>query len=275
MQKRKKKILLSLLTLMTSAGLVLSGCGKSEEPTDTAQVYLDEPVEVTPSEEFADDSVAEVTDGVGEVAVLPWGTAETAAMAGTNTVTFYFKNPDILLGSGNVAVVNTNDPTILSSVSVTDPGVAEQTPMNPDECSLFGWTEGQKVSIYFDSCFLPGQSYSVRADEGCFIAGSSLSKPITDDSVTFTTKMYGLNVSSLPNTVREGDTLKIPVVLGSGASMAKAEMVSNCTILHTSFTENGTLSVSFDSPGAASFTMKFSSPDGTVLDTMPLIFTVQ
>ena len=272
MKERKKRILFLLMAPVLAAGL-FTGCGKKSANTET--VYLDEPVEVTPSEDFSEDA-AEVSEGIGEVAVIPWGTAETAALAGTNTLTFFFKDPSVVLGSGNVGVVNMYDASIMPSVSVTDPGTADVSPMTLDECEKFGWTEGTKINVYLDSCFLPGASYSIIADAGCFTSGSSYSQALTVESgVNFTTKNYGINVSSLPSTMMAGSSLKIPVVLGGGASLAKAEMVSNCMIKQTSFTASGDLDVSFDGPGEASFVLKFSSPDGTVLDTLPLSFTVQ
>ena len=271
MAERKKKLMKLFLSVLMS-GLVLAGCGKkqAQEPQ-----YLDEPVEVATDGNFDEDIEPTETNGIGEAAVLPSGAAANAALAGTNTVTFFFKNPVITTRTGNVAVVNMSDYSILSSVSVSEAGKTESMPMTPEELSSFGWPDGVKINVYLDSCFLPSQQYAVRTDEGVFTDGTNLSKAITENNVTFTTKDYGINVASLPNALNQGSKMLIPVVLGGGASLARADGISNCTIKQTSFTQNGNLEVLFDNAGQAGFTLTFTSSDGKILDTLPLSFTVQ
>ena len=270
MQKKKVLLLLSVLTL---AAFSIAGCGKKQ---DASQQYLDDPVEVTSSDpvEVSEDDYYGDADGVGQVAVLPSGTGDNAAMAGTNAVTFYFKNPSVTIGTGNVAVINMTDFSILSSVSVSDAGRTESEPMSADELSSFGWDSGEKISVFLDSCFLSGQAYAIRTDPGCFMAGDTPSKAITDNNVTFTTKYYGINVSSLPSTVAQGSSLKVPVLVGGGASLARADGATNCTVGQTSFTANGDMNISFDNTGTASLSLTFTSADGHVVDVMPLNFTV-
>lgn len=278
----RKKALTTKICLKRLSVAALSGAmavfsvacgGNSNNNTTSQRQYLDTPVEVKPSEDFTAQESQTATQGVGEVKIFPSGVDENAALAGTNCITFFFKNPDITLGDGNIAVFDTSN-FASSSVSVKDSNNVGITPMSDDEKSLLNWSVGRKVTVYFDTSFQTGKTYAIRTDEGCFMAGNVRSKAITENNVIFGVKGYGLNVGSMPSKVNKGDKLKISLILGGNATLATIDSIMNADFKQVSFTESTEFEVSFDSVGVAGFTVRFKSPNGTVLDSLKLQFDV-
>ncbi len=260
--------------------LVLTGCGAKEE---TAKKQGNE-VDLQPiNEVMAGPSEAVPTESdentVGLMAFYPNNNENMYALAGTNTMTFYFQNKGITLGSGKIGIYQKDGNTIYASVEASDPSKFEIGELDEIGTSLTSWTEGTKIDAYFDHVFLPGQEYYVLMDEGCFELGTVHSNAVTNASlINFGVKKYGVDLShvDLSKTYSIGDAISFDVkVDGVGASMFAFREYQEAAVTPypVNSTSSTTASISFIKDGAQDITIGFYN-SGKQVDSLTLHFNV-
>lgn len=174
--------------------LCLSGCGDESSAHEAQQTSTTELIEVR--EEL--ESAVEVyvpdsqTNIVGGVMYYPSDGEYSSALAGTNCLSLFFKNSNVTAGTGAISLFERDTLKKVASIQASDAERCIAYELSSDGKEYTGFPSGTQVDLYFETAFLPGKSYFVLMDEGCFNLGRVSSRAVTDANlIVFNTKTYG------------------------------------------------------------------------------------
>lgn len=233
--------------LLMIVSLVLSGCGKevaaAVEATKRAGTELLVAREtLSPATEIYVSE--EELNTVGACAYYPNMNREAHALAGSNCLTLYFKNENVLPQAGQVALFEKDTQKKVAAFDVFDEESVVVSAVGVPSADLSGDTFGTQVDLYFDYAFEPGKTYFVLMDAGCFALGRVKSKAVTDaEMINFTTKSYGF-AGVMRSVYHTQDFAFFDIVLGEAdtakISCNEEEMsVVHTQILKEEVSENG------------------------------------
>lgn len=267
----------AFIILIVSA-LVLTACGKKQEEESSEEIILQPMTEViTPPTEVQPEAEQ---NSVGLMAFYPNDNENMFALYGTNAVTFYFENKNVMRGDAKIGVYEADTNAIYASVDASDTSSYEVGEMDSVGTSLTGWTQGTKIDVYFPKLFELGKSYYVLIDEGAFKLGGVSSAPVTNASlINFTVKDYGIDLTgiNLDKVYNVGDSINFNVIIDSvNATMYALKEYDAAFIEATpsNSTQSTPVSITFLKPGEPSFSVGFYK-SGKVVDSMSFTFHVQ
>ena len=290
MHERACGCLLALTVAVSSIlAVILSGCGcgkpvkgagEIQDPTEVpGEGYLSEPTE-TPDRGDMTLSLSDAgnTDSIGRMTFFPNGDGSLAALAGTNQFTLYFENPFIQLNQGFITFYDSHTSTIYESIDIGNYGRCHVSPIDDAGMALTGWDRGSMVDIILSSPFLPGASFYVLIDEGCFTDGTYFSQGQLNASlIRFSVKEYGIDrMNGLARTYAQGARAVVDVLIGGECAYARIAGYDGELLAFSSpsFDATGELVVTFLKEGEPSFRVEFFNSQGTMIDSMTLGFSV-
>lgn len=275
----KKLVTVSLILILV---LAVMSCGQKTTTNDSAssdmslapltEVKLENATEVTPEDSNANNSI-------GLMAFYPNDNENMYALAGTNTMTFYFESKRVNLGTGKIGIYEQASNAIYATRNAEDKDFFDIATMDEIGTALTGWEEGTKIDVYFDKVFLPGTSYFVLIDEGFFTLGTIKSGAVTNASlIKFSVKQYGIDVSTLDlnRNYNVDDIIALNVLCdGANASMFafKEYDTAFLEVSPLNGTEDTTASIRFLQEGQPSFTVAFYN-SGHEIDSISFTFNV-
>lgn len=270
-----KKVVISLLLILM---LIMCSCGKKKteekggaDALEPVSEVLEQPVEVVPA--AGDDN------SVGLMAFYPNNNENMYALAGTNTLTLYFENKGITLGTGKIGIYQKSSGAIYTSVETAQTDNFLIGEMDSVGTSLTGWESGTKIDIFFDKTFLALEQYYVLMDEGCFKLGSVNSGAVTNETlVTFGVKNYGVDTSllGLDTLHNVGDVVTLNIMVdGEEASMYAFTEFDETFIQPAPLnaTEGTTATLTFLKEGTQDITCAFYK-SGKKVDSITFTFEV-
>lgn len=282
---------LSVILILILLCLTITSCGNKNASDQGTSAGNQTPVELAPmTEKITPASEAKPTsdeNSVGLMAFYPNSSNENMyALAGTNTLTFYFQRKRVKLGSGYLYLYDAIYDENYDTVSASDSAAFNIKDIDEIGKTMTGWNEGTMIDVYFDKPFLAGGKYYVLIDEGFFMLGAFRSRAVDvskRELITFGVKNYGIDAASV-NLNRDyhiGDTINMNVIVDGEQSTICALKEYDTNFLSASpinITADGTsdattLSISFKQAGTPSITLEFCKAGKTV-DTISFNFNV-
>lgn len=276
---RRKMIIkqTSILCLIAVSAFFLLSCGKKDDYAEPVEVAPEGDIEV---DQNAAESFYQEGDGIGAVTCVPNSSPAFSALAGSNAFTFYFENPDVAIGTGNITFYEADTSDVLDTIDMTEAATAERAEISAitDEGkSLTGYTSGRQCTIYLSRQFERTKSYYVLMEPGVFTANGSPSNAVTTpDKLTFTTTQYGIGQTDFPERTVSGTSVYIPIYLSGAVTKAEIKDLSAGRIDFSEkmFTADSSVKVTFDEPGESAFTIYFYDSSGQEVAAMPFSFEV-
>lgn len=270
-----------VLLLTTVMSAMLSGCGKKtkadpvSEETGLSGEYLAEPTESPGGPvdlSLVEDASSSDPDSVGQMTYYPNGNGALAALAGSNVFTLYFENPSVSIGSGFITFYEASTSTVYESVDIGNYDKCRVYPLDDSGSLLTGWDKGTMVEISLASPFMPGGSYYVLIDEGCFTDGVHASKQQLNASlIKFSVKDYGVDrLNGFAKTYAQGARAVMTVLLGGDAVRAQVAGYDGEYLAFSSsaFDVSSELTVTFLKEGSPSFRLEYYNAQGAMVDSM-------
>lgn len=300
-----RKQLLSYMTAIIAAAVLLTACGAEKEApqltptengtqetsadntqhpeTETAaqETGISDTNEETETSQPSDDASAadaELTsDSIGPVSFTP-NENGYSMVYGSNTLHAYFKRQNVTAGSGKMTIKNTADDSVVEEIDLRDTQkciVGEQD----STFSLLGWDGGTHLVIRLKHTPSSGESYYVNLEEGAFTSGDGtiLSKAVTDSETwRYGVAPYGI-VPAMPNgsAVYVGDVLSADILVRQPAAYAKIENYDENRVRFNEkeFEKDGKLEIKIYQLGDDPFTVTFYDDDDNPLGSITLSYT--
>lgn len=302
-----RKQLLSYMTAIITASVLLTACGAEKEspqltPTETgtqeassdntqqpetetaaqetgiSDTDTDEETETSQPSDDASAADAELTnDSIGPVSFTP-NENGYSMVYGSNTLHAYFKRQNVTAGSGKMTIKNTADDSVVEEIDLRDTQkciVGEQD----STFSLLGWDGGTHLVIRLNHTPSSGESYYVNLEEGAFTSsdGTILSKAVTDSETwRYGVAPYGI-VPAMPSgsAVYVGDVLSADILVRQPAAYAKIENYDENRVRFNEkeFEKDGKLEIKIYQLGDDPFTVTFYDGDDNPLGSITLSYT--
>ena len=183
-----KKTLIFLLIAMA-----LSGCTSKAEAADRKN---DDSDLMQMKETLASAQEIYVpeqdTNVVGSVSYYPNTGVASSAVAGSNCVSLFFQNNNVLANEGTISLFEVDTQKKVASIRAEDDTHVMISEITKTGMEYAGFESGTQADLYFDYPFEAGKSYFVLMDSACFKLGRVFSKAVTDaDVIVFRTKDFG------------------------------------------------------------------------------------
>ena len=246
----------------------------SEQTWDELQQSGDEGFDG--GEEFSD----ELTEGtllLGRTEFSPDENDNPDAVTGTQIITFYIENSDLMLQDGELTVYDGMQ-TQIASVDLTDAQHTAVTPTDYDTLVRLGWNEGTTVSVVINSMLEPMQQYTVQIHGTAVSTWDQSTAQFEDSTVLFTgTSGIHFNVSSVDE-LHTGRSI-IGDVLFDLSQAASAQISTfddtRIAIDNTWFdAETSSFTATLLQAGEASIVVDFYDADGNYLSTSNVTLTI-
>ena len=208
-------------------------------------------------------------------------TAYELSPAGTNELFVKFQNPNIIGGSGTLMLYNAADSSLVETVTMADPEKVAIVPMDQDELSELGWTEGYQAVISLAEPMAQNSAYFVVLSEDAFSTQDGIGhSEAIPDSYTWVvqTAEYGFSLNEPIEGITAGSSVSAQILMDNTAAVyacvenADPALVSFDT---TEFWASGAFNATFAAPGDVSFQISFYDEAGNVLMTVPYEVTVK
>lgn len=267
----KKILLLPLMALLCGCGAKADAAviKETEQELITTRETLEAAKEVYVAEQ--DSNV------VGAVSYYPTDDVNTGAIAGTNCLTLFFANENVVAASGKVALYEKDTSRKVAMIDVSDTERCVVSPLNERNYDYAGFRAGTQVDLYFDFPFEAGKRYYALLDPACFQMGRIFSKAVLDSNlIVFQTKDYGFK-GDLRSVYHTNDFANFEINLGKTAQKAViTHEPEQLSIVHPEITKDTTEKplITFLQEGNPSMTVTFYGMGDSVLDTVIVTYDV-
>lgn len=208
-------------------------------------------------------------------------TAYELSPAGTNELYVKFQRPDIIGGSGTLMLFNAADSSLVETVLMADPEKVAIEPMDQEELTELGWTEGYQAVISLAAPMEQSTAYFVVLSEDAFSTQDGIGRSeAIPDSYTWIvqTSEYGFSLNEPVTGITAGSTVSAQILMDNTAAVyACVENADPALVTFDAaeFWTSGTFNATFAVPGDVSFQISFYDEAGNVLETVPYEVTVK
>lgn len=202
-------------------------------------------------------------------------TAYELSPAGTNELFVKFQRPDIIGGSGTLMLYNAADSSLVETVFMNDPEKVAIVPMDPEELTELGWTEGYQAVISLAEPMAQNTTYFVVLSEDALSTQDGIGhSEAIPDSYTWVvqTDAYGFSLNEPVEGITAGSSVSAQILMdNTSAVYACVENADPALVSFDAaeFWTSGAFNVTFATPGEVSFQISFYDEAGNVLLTVP------
>ena len=237
-----------------------------------------------PEEEVFDGAEmdGEASSAVIEASELAFAPGlDTLTAAGTDTLILYIPHAQMIPGQGTLTVYQENDMAVFDSVSWQGTGGSTATmPMNGEELSTYGWSEGTKAVILLNQPLAASRGYHVELSAEAFVSedGSLYTEGIEDTTLwSFETGENGVSISH-SGMVSAGDFLTLSVQMAGGCESASVTSFDSGKIDFGSTwfdLQNQSADLILLGSGTVSFDVEFYDAAGELYETVTCLMNIQ